>query len=106
MKISSSSRIVLVLLLNCLLHGNKVVAFRRHEYGGKGNFCYKITSFPAALLHLRGGVCNNSICERACGNMFGRIGLVIYGRCENLSCACYTACAHLFDPPRPDLKLN
>ncbi|CAI0595676.1 unnamed protein product [Linum tenue] len=106
MKISSSSGIVVVLLLIYLLPGNEVVAFRRHESRDAGHFCYKFTSFPAASLHFRGGVCKDSICESACRNKFGRIGVVIYGRYENLSCGCYTACKHLYDPPRPDLKLN
>ncbi|CAI0382812.1 unnamed protein product [Linum tenue] len=96
--------IIFILLLICLFHGNEVVAFRSHEFGPKMDFCDKFTSFPQRFLHIRGGGCKDSICDTACNNMFGGVGIVVAGRCEQHTCACYDFCYHYNDPPLTELN--
>ncbi|CAI0382820.1 unnamed protein product [Linum tenue] len=102
----SSSSIIFILLLICLFHGNTIVAFQRHRLGRGTEYCDRFASFPQKLLHIRDGYCYDSVCDNACRNKFGGIGLLVAGQCEDKSCACYAPCYDLFDPPQADAKLN
>ncbi|CAI0433673.1 unnamed protein product [Linum tenue] len=93
---SSSAKIFLILLFICLISGNEVTSDR--DYWGPNSGLCKFTSFPAVFLDLRGGVCKDKECDSACNKMFGKLGLFIKGRCEQLYCACYEICYKL--PPR------
>ncbi|CAL1384033.1 unnamed protein product [Linum trigynum] len=109
MKSSSSSTILALLLLLCLLHGNKAAASPRTDETKYGVQYCNFGSFRASFLHLRYGVCEDSVCDTACNIKFGEPGILIRGQCERRYCVCSMQCYFPAPPPppaNPDPELN